>query len=212
MEKICHIRLKSIVSKHLKNKKFSVKREAEVKNLIIDIIARRNNSTLLFECETPPEYYKFQSFKNKTTESELLKLAFKPYAFVKKCFVKASNVFSRTSIIPILVVPSDYFPQYVKQRFSKIGLRAWLVDLETSKIEKFQPEKRFKPIEKKETKNKSLMNYIISYSLSKYSLGEARQKQDEIINRAMKDEKFFGRLKKYYENNEFKKLNKLIDS
>ena len=65
MEKKFHYNLKSVVSKHLKSKGFSVKKEAKIKHLAVDVMARKNNSAFLFECEIPSKYAKFISYNNK---------------------------------------------------------------------------------------------------------------------------------------------------
>jgi len=209
MEREFHSKLKNSISKYLKNKGFSIKKEARMKKLIIDVKARKSK-TLLFECEIPSKYKEFLCYKNKT-EKELLKLAFAPHVFVKKCVRKVSNVFGKADIIPILVVPNDYFPKYLKQKFSRIGIETWFVDLKTLKIEKLKPKKKFKKFQK-EIKHKSIGDYLMSYLFSKYRTGGARERLDKIIERIKKDRKFFERLKKYFEDKDFKKLNKYIES
>ena len=90
-------------------------------------------------------------------------------------------------------------------------MQTWFVNLETSEIEKLKSKNKFRITEEKKER-KSIVDYIISYSFSKYSIGKAREKQDKIVERIMKDEKFFRRLKEYFENKNFVKLNELIDS
>jgi len=104
-----------------------------------------------------------------------------------------------------------FFSVYLKQKFSKIGIQAWFVDIETSKIEKLKIKNKFQLL-KKEIKYRCLGDYIISYSFSKYSSSKARRKQNKIIEKIKKDEKFFERLKRYFQNKNFKKLNKLIEN
>ena len=127
MEKELHLKLKNIVSKHLKNKGFSVKQEAKLKKLIIDLKARKSNSTILFECEIPPNYKKYLSYKH-NVEAELLKLAFVPSSFVKKCIRKVSNVFNKIDALPILVIPNDFFfsiseTKVFKNRYTSVVCR-----------------------------------------------------------------------------------------
>lgn len=208
LEKEFHIKLKQIIKKHLKDTGFAIKEEERVKNVIFDILAEKGDKRLFFECEVPSMYRKFLSFKN--SEKELLKLAFSPQRFIYKCVNKASKVVKKTGIIPIIAVPSDFFPEFLKKGFLKNNLSVWLINLETQKIAKLKTNKKFK-IKEEGRAVRSPIDFIIKYFFSNYELGEARERLDRIVKKCVRDKMFFEKLMKYYENRDFEKLIRHIE-